>query len=68
MSGLIIVPGWDREDRDRQAEAELHYALDPAEAQMIADFQRCQREGHVWHTCPACTDRSCLRCGTASDA
>lgn len=66
---VIIIPDWDGPNPfAREASLAEHYALDVAEAQMIADFKRCQLLGHEWHTCPACADRSCLRCGTAPDA
>jgi hypothetical protein len=62
--GLVIIPEfWDEEDRKRQADSEARYAMDPSEVAMLDDFARCRAEGHLEHTCPACGDRSCLRCG-----
>jgi hypothetical protein len=61
--GMVIIPNWDEADEQRQDDAEARYAMDPSEAAMLDDFARCRAEGHVEHTCPACGDRSCLRCG-----
>jgi hypothetical protein len=68
MSGLtIFLGGWPELDWQGREEAD-RYEPDDAEAQMLAEFKRCQQVGHQWHTCPACGDHACLRCGTASNA
>lgn len=61
--GAVIIPSWDEADARREADAEARYAMDPNEAAMLDAFARCRAEGHVEHTCPACGDHSCLRCG-----
>jgi len=60
MSGLIVIPGGV--EAMREAMAIERYA-EQEDAALKADQERCMAQGHIFHTCPACGDFSCLRCG-----
>ena len=51
VDGMAIFPNWP-EIMERVEDANLQEAE-----------RTCAKWGHDFYTCPACTDRACLRCG-----